>query len=94
MTVSPAKTAEPIKMPFGLRSQVDPGNHVLGAGPGPPMGREIILGGGKMGRPIVKYRDTLWSSVQKRQNRSRCRLGCGLGCAEGSTNSIVFAFAR
>jgi len=31
---------------------------------------------GEEGRPIVKYRDTLWSSVQKRLNRSRCRLGC------------------
>ena len=41
------------------------------------------LWGGK-GRPIVKYRDTLQSSVQKRQNRSRCCLGCGLRWAQGS----------
>jgi len=27
--VSPAKTAESIEMPFGLRAQVGPGNHVL-----------------------------------------------------------------
>jgi len=27
--VSPAKTAEAIEMPFGLRTWVDPGNHVL-----------------------------------------------------------------
>ena len=27
--VSPAKMAEPIKMPFGLRIQVDPRNRVL-----------------------------------------------------------------
>jgi len=26
--VSPAKMAEPIEMPFGLRTQVSPGNHV------------------------------------------------------------------
>ena len=26
---------------------------------------------------------TLWSSVEKRLNRSRCRLGCGLGWAQG-----------
>jgi len=39
----------------------------------------------------AKYRDTLPSSVQKRLNRSTCRLGCGLGWAEGSTSSIVFA---
>jgi len=34
---------------------------------------------GRKGHPIVKYRDTLRSSVQKRLNRSRCRLGCDLG---------------
>jgi len=27
--VSPAKTAAPIEMPFGLRTHVGPGNHVL-----------------------------------------------------------------
>ena len=30
--VSPAKTAEPIEMPFGLRTRVDSGNHVLDGG--------------------------------------------------------------
>ena len=34
--------------------------------------------------PIVKYRDTLQSSVQKRLNRLRCRSGCGLGWAVGN----------
>ena len=33
--VSPAKTAEPVEMPFGLRARVDPGNHVLDGGPDP-----------------------------------------------------------
>jgi len=33
--VSPAKTAEPIEMPFGLRTRVDPGNHVLDGCPDP-----------------------------------------------------------
>ena len=37
------------------------------------------------------YGDTLWSYEQKRLNRSICRLGCGLGYAEGSISSIVFA---
>jgi len=32
---------------------------------------------------IVQHRDTLRSSVQKRLNRSRGRLGCGLGLAQG-----------
>jgi len=31
--MSPAKTAEPIEMPFGLRTQLDPGNHVLDGSP-------------------------------------------------------------
>jgi len=64
--VSPAKTTEAIEMPFGLRTRVDPSNHVLDEGPGPPMGRDNFEG---KGRPIVKYRDTLRSSVQKRPNR-------------------------
>jgi len=43
--VSPAKTAEPIEMPFGLRTRVGPGNHVLDGGPGYPMERDSIEGG-------------------------------------------------
>jgi len=38
------------------------------------------------GRPIVKYRDTLRSAVQKRLNRSRCRLGCEM---DGPKESCV-----
>jgi len=44
--VSPAKTAEPIEMPFGLRTWVVPGNHVLDWGPDPPMGRGNFEGEG------------------------------------------------
>ena len=43
--VSPAKTAEPIEMPFGLWTQVGPRNHVLDEGPDPPMGRGNFEGG-------------------------------------------------
>jgi len=59
--------AEPIEMPFGLRTKVGPGNHVLDGGPDPFMGRGHFKSG--KGRPIVKSRDTLRSSVQKRLNR-------------------------
>jgi len=45
---------------------VIPGNHVLGEGPDPPMERGNFEGG--MEHPIVNYRDTLRSSVQKRLN--------------------------
>jgi len=65
--VSPAKTAVPIELPFGLRTWVGPGNHVLDEGPDPPMGRGKFLG--ENGRPIVKYRDTVRSSVQRWLNR-------------------------
>ena len=34
--VSPAKTAAPIELLFGLRTWVGPGNHVLDGGPDPP----------------------------------------------------------
>jgi len=61
--VSPAKTAAPIELPFRLRTWVGPGNHVLDGGPDPPMGKGKFLG--ENGRPIVKYRDTLRSSVQR-----------------------------
>jgi len=33
--VSHVKTAEPIKMPFGMWTRVDPRNYVLDAGPDP-----------------------------------------------------------
>jgi len=63
--VSPAKTAELIDMRFGLRTRVGPGNHVLDGGPN-PRGKGQILG--EEGASIIKYRDTLRSSLQKRLN--------------------------
>jgi len=65
--LSPAKTVAPIELPFGLRTWVGPGNHVLDRGPDPPMGKGKFLG--ENGSPIVKYRDTLRSSVQRRLNQ-------------------------
>jgi len=41
---------------------VDLRNHALDGGPHPPYKGGILRG---KGRPIVKYRDTLWSSVPK-----------------------------
>jgi len=47
-----------------------------------PNGKEQVWV--EKGRPIVEYRDTVWSSVQKRRlNWSRCHLGSGLGWASG-----------
>ena len=50
--LSPAKTAERVEMPFGLRTQVGPENHVLDGGPDPLMGKGNFKGRGA-GLPIV-----------------------------------------
>jgi len=65
--VSPAKTAAPIELPFGLRTWVGPGNHVLDGGPDPPWEGAKFLG--ENGHLIVTYRDTLRSSVQRWLNQ-------------------------
>jgi len=49
---------------------VGPGNHVLNGGPYFLMGRGSFKG--RKGRPIVKYRDNLRSSVQKRGPKESC----------------------
>ena len=64
--VIPAKTAALIELPFGLRTWVGPGTMYY-MGSRSPMRRGKCLG--ENGRPIVKYRDTLRSSVQRRLNR-------------------------
>jgi len=60
--MSPEKTTEWIEVPFGLSTQVCPGNHVLDGGPDPPMGRGNFEG---EGATIVKCRDTLQSYMPK-----------------------------
>jgi len=60
---------------------------VLDGGPDAPMGRGNLLV--VKGRRTVKYRHNLRSSVQKRLNRLRCRLDCGLGWAVGIMSSVV-----
>jgi len=67
-----AKTVEPIKMPFGLWPWIGPRNHVLD-GVQIPHRKGWFCWKGAL---IVKYRDFLPWAVQKRLNRSRCRLGC------------------
>jgi len=79
-----------IVMPFGLWAQNSPRNHELD-------GVQIPHKKGQFwgkGSSIVKYRDFLPWAVHKLPNWSICRLGCGLGWAEGSTSSIVFARRR
>jgi len=80
---SPVKTAKPIEMLFGLKTRVGPGNHVLDGGPDPSTEGAILRG---RGIPLQSI-GTLQSSAQKQPNRSRCRLGCGLGWAQGIIGS-------
>jgi len=56
-----------IELPFGSRTWVGPGNHVLDGVQIPTW--EWGKFWGENGHPIVKYRDTLRSSVQRRLNR-------------------------
>jgi len=44
--MSPAKTAEPIEIPFGLRTWVSPRNHVLDGGLDPLWEGAILKGEG------------------------------------------------
>jgi len=87
--VSLAKTAEPIEMPFGLRTWVGPGNHVLEWGPDPPMGRGNFEGGN--GLPTVKYRDFLSWVLQKRVDRIKHKFNHIRKVAPMCTISFVFA---
>jgi len=48
--VSPAETAEPIEMPFGLRTWLGRRDHVLDGGSDPPWEGGNFLGG--MGVPL------------------------------------------
>ena len=66
--VSPAKKAEPIVMPSGLRTWLGPRDHVLDGGSDPPWeGANFYIV--KYNRDIGKYRDILRSSVEKQLNR-------------------------
>jgi len=81
------KSCEPTEMPFGLWIQVGPRKHVLDwaqitQAKGQLLGERTCPG---------MLDDTLPWAVQKWPNQSICRLSCGLGLAEGSISSIVFA---
>jgi len=79
-SVSPAKTAEMIKLPFVFRTRVGPMNHVLNDVKMPTWEGSILREGNR--QTTVKCRDTPRSSVQRWLNQSRCHLRCGLAWAE------------
>jgi len=68
----PWKTAEPIDMPFGLRTWVGSNEPCIRWVPDPPLGRGNFEG---KWQSIIKYKDALQWSMQKWLNRSRCRFG-------------------
>jgi len=81
--------AELIEIPFEMLSRVGPRNHVLDGDTDPPWEGQFLGEGHAPTCPI-----TFCSQLCKWLKRSICHLGCGLGWAEGSTRSIVFARCR
>jgi len=82
---------EPIEMPFGLSTQVGPGNHVLDRWGSDPA-RKMATLRWRAGPDISD--DTPPWAVQKWLNRSRCCLGCGLRWAQGSMCYVGCALAQ
>jgi len=76
-TSEPCKKAEPIKVLFGLRTQVGPRNRILDGVHISPWKGAILRG---EGRHVVKYRDTM---VICCTNGWTDHLGYGLGWAQG-----------
>ena len=82
-----AKTAEPIEMPFGLRTRVDPWNHVLD-GVQIPAWEGTILGERDAHCKVYGHSGVNCAKTAEPIDLS---FGCGLGWAKESTSSIVFA---
>ena len=81
--MSPAKTAEPIEMPFDLRTQVGPKNHVLDGGPDPLKGRGKYEG--ERGVPLQSIR-TLSSHLCKGEP---IEMPFGLWARTGRRNHVL-----
>jgi len=64
IVVSPVKMAEPIEIPFGLRTPVGPRNHVLYGGLEERVKGAILRG--ERVQPVAKYTDSLPRAVQNR----------------------------
>jgi len=79
--VSSAETTEPIEMPFGLRTRVDTGNHVLDGGPDLPWKGAILKGKG-MSRQARQRSDI---SCAKTAEPIDIPFGCRLGWAQETT---------
>jgi len=82
--VSPAKTAyrPRCRLGCGLGNR----NHVLFEDLDSPRKGAIFRG---KGAPIVKYKDALSRAMEKRLNRSRCRLGFGMLNGVGPKKNVL-----
>jgi len=95
-TTEPCKNGCTDRDAVGVDDLVGPREPCIRWGPDPPWEGAIWRGKGVSHTPTVKYyyRDTPRSSVQKRLNRSRCRLGSGLGLAHGITNNMEIQISQ
>ena len=89
-TCQPCKTTEQIEIPLGLYGLGWVQGIMCRMGSRLPWGGTMFWERGAH----LQYRDFLPWAVQKQMNRSIRRLDCGLGWAEGSTSSSVFAMWR
>jgi len=79
--VSPAKTAQPIEMPFGLRTGIGPRNHCITRGSDPPLEGAITRGKGQLYKALVhsyieycvSVRSTYYDNYKKLRERLKHR---------------------
>jgi len=85
--VSPAKTAEPIEMPYGLWAQVGSRNHILDGGP-----VELEFMGKKVATvsPATELIEMPFWMLSGVDSRLRCRWRCptGRGTFRGVSGSL------
>ena len=81
--MSCAKTAEPIEMSFGLRTRVDPRNHVLDGGPHHLLEKDNIEG-----ERVADYKVTRLSAVSCAKTAEPIEMPFGLWTLVGSRNHV------
>jgi len=87
--VSPAKTAAPIEMRFGLRTQVRPRNHVLDGGPDTPWEGAILRRKGVSDCKVLGH-----SAVICAKTAEPIEMSFGLWARMGSRNRVRWGVHR
>jgi len=82
--VSPAKTIEPIEMPFGLRTWVSPWNHVLNEGADPPWEAAILRGG-----TAVRCKVWGWAAMSCTKIAESIEMPFGIWTLVGPTEHVI-----